>query len=84
MGKGDPMNKPTEVKGSQVTIKLDRSAMKPAELSKAQKEQEINRTMLMPSARFKTANQTDKANRIGRKNLSARFSPIFRSTTPRN
>ena len=83
MGKGDPMNKPTEVKGSQVTIKLDRSAMKPAELSKAQKEQEINRTMLMPSARFKTANQTDKANRIGRKNLSARFSlEVFRKKNP--
>ena len=77
------MNKPTEIKDCQVTVKLDQSAMKPAETSSDPKEQEINRTMLMPSGRFKTANQTNRANRIGRKNLSARFSlEVFRKKNP--
>ena len=75
------MNNPKEEHSTVKIVRPEDTNENPAPGSSSvpNSEQEVNRTLVMPSSRLKIQNRTGKFSRGGKKNLSARFSlEVFR------
>ena len=74
------MNGPAEENSTRKIVRRDDGAInRTVKITDGLGEHDINRTMVMPSSRFKVLNRTGKYSREGKKNLSARFSlEVFR------
>lgn len=74
------MNGPAEENSTRKIVRRDDGAInRTVKITDGLGDHDINRTMVMPSSRFKVLNRTGKYSREGKKNLSARFSlEVFR------